>query len=63
MQYSIYDLRRFDIKPPSPLVDEHRYFGNPPTPHVGLRSLWTAPWDFKTFENMQKKYNLRKKSE
>ena len=32
MQYSIYDLRRFDIKAPSPLVDEHRYFGNPPTP-------------------------------
>ena len=29
-------------KPPSPLVDEHRYFGNPHPP-VHLRSLWTAP--------------------
>ena len=24
-----YDLPRFDINPPSPLVDEHRYFGTP----------------------------------
>ena len=42
----IYDLRRFDIKPPSPLVDEHRYFGNPPSPlsvyvAYGRHLIWT----------------------
>ena len=29
--------------PPPPNVDKHEQFGNPPSPHRQLRSLWMTP--------------------
>ena len=37
-------LCRNDHEPPSPLVDKHRHFGNPPSPLVCLRRIRTAPY-------------------